>query len=247
MTLGDFSEQADAYGRSRPAYPDSLVDELVSEAKLCKGDAVVDFGAGTGIFTRMLTERRFDVTAIEPNADMMRQSDVSGVRWVQGTFESNSLPNESQAWAVAAQAFHWADPQAALPQVRRVLRPGSCFTVLWNNRVYQDSKVLRWTAEALRRLVPEFDEAYRDRSWKNILESTGDFAFLAHRVVRHQVNMSKERYLDLWRSHNRLNNTAGPVRFDAFLNELVEYMTSQRIEQVDVPYDCEAWSARRSD
>jgi mannose-6-phosphate isomerase-like protein (cupin superfamily) len=44
-----------------------LVDLLIEDAKVTAGDAVVDFGAGTGIFTRLLVERRFRVTAIEPN------------------------------------------------------------------------------------------------------------------------------------------------------------------------------------
>jgi DNA-binding transcriptional ArsR family regulator len=29
MTLGDFTEQADAYKRSRPGYPEQLLDELI--------------------------------------------------------------------------------------------------------------------------------------------------------------------------------------------------------------------------
>jgi SAM-dependent methyltransferase len=247
MTLGDFSQQAAAYQRARPGYPVSLLDLLACEASLRAGSPVVDLGAGTGIFTRMLAQYNFDVTAVEPNEDMMSLAGLPEVRWVRGTFEDNSLPDESQAWAVAAQAFHWAQPQAALPQVRRILQPGSIFTVLWNNRVYQENEVLRWTAKAIRQHVPEFDEAYRDLKWDEILASTGDFTFLSHHVVRHHVSMTKERFLDLWRSHNRLNNTAGPERFNDFFNELVEYLNHRQIVQVTVPYDCEAWSARRSD
>ena len=54
MTLGDFSEQAAAYERARPGYPEVLLAVLVEEAAIRPGDAVVEFGAGTGIFTRML-------------------------------------------------------------------------------------------------------------------------------------------------------------------------------------------------
>ena len=247
MTIGDFSEQAAAYGRARPGYPESLVNGLVSAASIQKGDAVVEFGAGTGIFTRMLVDRKFDVTAVEPNTEMMRQADLPNVRWVKGTFEDNSLPDESQSWAVAAQAFHWADPVIALPQVRRVLKPHCVFSVLWNERATQDSEILQWTAEAIGRYVPEFDEAYRDCAWGEVLESTGDFTLLSHHLVRHRVKMSKDRYLDLWRSHNRLNNVAGPDRFTDFVDELTDYLRRRQIEQIDVPYDCASWSARRND
>lgn len=203
MTLGDFSEQADAYKRSRPGYPKQLLDTLIAEASVQAGDSVVEFGAGTGILTEMLVSRQFEVTAIDPNEDMMRQADLLGVRWLKGTFEENSLPDRSQDWAVAAQAFHWAAPDSALPEIHRILKPGAVFTVIWNNRAAEKSEVVAWTEEAIHRHVPEFDEAYRNRDWVSVLESTGDFTFLSHHSVLHSVSMSKERYLELWRSHNR--------------------------------------------
>lgn len=245
MALGDFSNQADSYRRSRPTYPETLVDLLVEDAKVASGEPVVEFGAGTGIFTRLLVERGFRLTAIEPNAEMRSQSDVPEARWLDGTFESSGLAYSSQRWAVAAQAFHWADPQRSLPEIRRILHPSCLFTILWNNRANGESETLTWTQDAIRRHVPDYDEAYRDREWQMILESTGDFIFVSHRVVGHQIRMSKERYLDLWRSHNRLNTLAGPERFEALLQNIKGYLEQRQLGELDVPYRCEAWSARR--
>ena len=245
MTLGDFSNQADAYRRSRPTYPTALVDLLIEDAKVAAGDAVADFGAGTGIFTRLLVERGFLVTAIEPNAEMRNQNDVPEAFWIDGTFESSGLSDVSQRWAVSAQAFHWADPQRSLPEIRRVLQPGCLFTVLWNQRANAESEILSWTQDAIRRHIPEYDEAYRDRPWQAVLESTGDFTFVTHRVVAHQIHMSRERFLDLWKSHNRLNTLAGPERFKSLLQEIREYLERQGVNELAVPYRCEAWSARR--
>ena len=247
MTLGDFSEQAEAYKGSRPGYPEQLLDELIVEASVKAGDSVVDLGAGTGIFTDLLVNRGLDVTAVDPNEAMMQHADLPSVRWVKGTFEETSLPDQSQKWAVAAQAFHWADPHLALPEIRRILKPGSVFTAIWNNRAKECSEIVAWTEDLIHRHVPEFDEAYRYGNWASIFESTGGFTFLAHHTVSHTVTMSKERYLELWRSHNRLNNTAGPDRFASFLNDLRGYLDHRQIVQVDVPYHCEAWSARRND
>lgn len=244
MPIGDFTDQAEAYGRARPGYPSELVDYLAREAGVGPGDPVADFGAGTGIFTRILAERGFDVTAVEPNSEMSSKANVPGVRWVTGTFEDHPLADGSQAWAVAAQAFHWADPPVALPRLRRVLRPGGVFTVLWNNRARTESDVLQWTEECIRRHVPEFEEAYRDKSWEQILTSTNDFRFLSHHVVVHTVSMSTSRYLDLWRSHNRLNNIAGPARFAAFLADLNHHLVDHGIDEITVPYHCQTWSVQ---
>ena len=93
--------------------------------------------------------------------------------------------------------------------------------------------------------MPEFDEAYRNRPWDEILESTGDFQFVQKDSQLHVVSMSLERFLDLWRSHNRLNNIAGAERFQKFHAELADYLAESGIEAVDVAYLCQAWSARR--
>jgi SAM-dependent methyltransferase len=247
MTLGDFSQQADAYRLSRPTYPPELLDLLVADAGVTARSCVADFGAGTGIMTRILRDRGFVVTAIEPNVSMQNRAELPDLQWITATFEASQLDSASQDWAIAAQAFHWADPLKTLPELRRVLRPGRLFTILWNNRASQDNKTLSWTEEAIRRHIPEFDEAYRNRAWDQILESTGDFTFLNHRAVRHTIPMSRERYLNLWNSHNRLNNIAGPDRFQSFYNELSDYLEQRHLNQIDVPYRCEAWSARRKD
>jgi ubiquinone/menaquinone biosynthesis C-methylase UbiE len=176
---------------------------------------------------------------------MRSQSDVPDARWLNGTFEESGLENASQRWAVAAQAFHWADPQQSLPEIRRVLQPDCLFTVLWNDRANEKSEILSWTENAIRRHVPDYDEAYRNREWQVVLESTGDFTFVAHRAVSHVVRMSKQRYLELWKSHNRLNTIAGPVRFAALLLEITEHLEQQQVEDLEVPYRCESWSARR--
>ena len=246
MTLGDFSEQADAYRKARPTYPAALLELLIADAQVQPGDAVVDCGAGTGILTQLLVQQGFAVTALEPNAAMRNLHQVPKADWRDGTFEESGLADQSQAWAIAAQAFHWADPPRALPEVCRVLKPNSLFTILWNNRAVAQSELLQWTEATIRQHVPEFDEAYREQSWQNVLESTGDFSFVNHRTLTHSVIMSKERFLELWKSHNRLNTIAGKERFAALLQDIDQYLNQQQLEEVDVPYHCEAWSARQN-
>lgn len=245
MNCGDFTQQADAYSRARPTYPAALVDLLTADAGVKVGDPVADFGAGTGIFTSLLTERGLQVSAVEPNVEMRVRANDPLAHWLSGTLEASGLADSSQRWAVAAQAFHWADPPRALPEVHRILQPQSLFTVLWNNRANGENEVLTWTEAAIRRHVPGFDETYRNRPWEQILTSTGDFEFVNHRLVKHVVPMSRSRYLELWKSHNRLTITAGPERFAALLADIENDLEREQIEEIHLPYHCEAWSVRR--
>ncbi len=240
---GDFSPQAEAYALARPGYPTKLIDRLIEHVGCAPGDTVADVGAGTGIFTELLAERGFRVSSVEPNAAMRAEARPrDGVEWFDGSFETTGLGDASQAWVVAAQAFHWADPALALPEVCRVLVAGGPFTVLWNNRDVAASKVLTATRDAVERLVPGFDEGYRARDWAGVLTSSGDFNNPVEISVPHVVVMEAERYLNLWRSHNLLNAAAGPEGMARLLPEIERIVAGAR--RVEVPYLCRSWTAR---
>ena len=115
-----------SFGRGRSA---RLVAEL---AGVGPGDRVVDVGSGPGRFLREAAERGAEAVGVEPSGQMRR---VAGwrtpgalserVRVVEGTAERLPLEDGSATvvWAVAS-FHHWADPEAGLAEVHRVLRPG---------------------------------------------------------------------------------------------------------------------------
>ena len=162
-TREGYSSLAEVYHRARPGYPFSIIDLLAARIGLQPGDPVVEIGAGTGHFTCLLAERNFRITALEPVLAMQQRApQFPNVTWTQGTFEDTGLPSGSQRWAVAAQAFHWADAKRALPEVRRVLSPHGWFTMLWNAHHIARSPLLQWTYNFLRQEIPAYH--YVDRA-----------------------------------------------------------------------------------
>lgn len=244
MAIGDFTDQAEAYHKSRPSYPAELLDGLASEIGVRAGDPVLDIGAGTGILTALLADRGYRVTAVEPNEAMRSFADArEGVTWRDGTFAEMGVDDGSQKWVIAAQAFHWADPPVALPEIARVLAPGGAFTAVWNDRDFEAGGHMTFARQTYEREVPEFDEAYRNRDWTEVLKTGAHFAEVRYREVSHVVEMSAERYLDLWRGHNRLNNIAGPERFTRFITAVEGYLRDHALASVPVTYRCRAWTA----
>lgn len=143
-----FSQAAQTYAQGRPDYPTELLPWLQHALGLAPGREVLDLGAGTGKFTRLLTRTGALVTAVEPVAEMRDQlaATLSGVSVLGGTAEAMPLPDASVDAVVCAQAFHWFANEAALQEIHRVLRPGGCLGLVWNVRDESVDWVARLTA-----------------------------------------------------------------------------------------------------
>jgi SAM-dependent methyltransferase len=129
------SGTAGVYARSRPSYPDALVDWVVREASARPGDPAADVGCGTGIFTRLLAARGLDVVGIDPSEDMLAEARAAGgAVYRRGEAEATGLADTTVALVTVAQAFHWFDADAALAEFRRILRPEGHAAAVWNLR-----------------------------------------------------------------------------------------------------------------
>ncbi|MGZ4511479.1 MAG: class I SAM-dependent methyltransferase [Mycobacterium sp.] len=127
-----FGSVAAAYERGRPSYPPEAIDWLLPRG----ARQVLDLGAGTGKLTTRLVERGLDVVAVDPVPDMLEvlRTSLPETRALLGTAEGIPLPDNSVDVVLVAQAWHWVDPERAIPEVARVLRPGGRLGLVWNTR-----------------------------------------------------------------------------------------------------------------
>ncbi|MEI7715952.1 MAG: class I SAM-dependent methyltransferase [Mycobacterium sp.] len=127
-----FGSAAGAYERGRPSYPPEAIDWLLPR----DARQVLDLGAGTGKLTARLVQRGLDVVAVDPIPDMLEvlRAALPDTRALLGTAEDIPLPDNSVDTVLVAQAWHWVDPERAIPEVARVLRPGGRLGLVWNTR-----------------------------------------------------------------------------------------------------------------
>ncbi len=127
-----FGEEAAAYERGRPSYPPEAIDWLLPPG----ARDVLDLGAGTGKLTIRLVERGLEVVAVDPIQEMLEvlSGSLPNTPALLGTAEEIPLPDDSVDSVLVAQAWHWFDPERAVKEVARVLRPGGRLGLVWNTR-----------------------------------------------------------------------------------------------------------------
>jgi SAM-dependent methyltransferase len=125
-----FGQQAVAYDRFRPTYPDAVFDELLGPAPT--GLDVLDVGCGTGIASRQMTERGAKVLGVELASQMAEIARRQGVEVEIAAFEGWDAAGRTFDRVTSAQAWHWLDLPIATAKAASVLRPGGQIGLIWN-------------------------------------------------------------------------------------------------------------------
>src|SRR5262249_28914341 len=115
---------------------------ILSRCGLGPGSVLVDVGCGTGISSRLFAEKGVQVIGIEPNSQMRKAAEAATRETVSldvpvyrdGRAEASGLPDPSADAVSAAQAFHWFEPDTALREFHRILKPGGWTILVWNER-----------------------------------------------------------------------------------------------------------------
>lgn len=244
-----FSNEAGAYVRGRPEYPAALLPWLAGELGVGPGKTVVDLGAGTGKFTKLLTRCGAELIAVEP-VDAMRArlaAGLPGVRALPGTAATMPLEAGSADALVCAQAFHWFATAAALAEIHRVLRPGGQLGLVWNVR----DESVDWVAAITEIITPHEGDAPRfyKGDWRRPFESQHLFGELHLTSFGHvHVGSAQEVIIDRILSTSFIAALAAPdkARVRAQLQTLVDTHPALRGRAtISFPYRTEAYRCVR--
>jgi SAM-dependent methyltransferase len=207
--LERFSGRAADYARFRPDYPAGAIDAVLGGLGAPEQLIAADVGAGTGISARLLADRGVRVFAVEPNAGMRdAAAPHDRVTWVAGQAERTGLPDGAVQLATAFQAFHWFDPEAALAELRRILRPLGRLALVWNKRDRGDPFTAAY-GELIARLAttPPAD----DRGSPAALRTSPHFGDVRTVVIRHVQPLALEGLLGRARSTSYLPSEGEPA------------------------------------
>ena len=245
-----FGEVAEDYDRLRPSPPDAAVDWLLAG----RAETVADLAAGTGLLTRALARRVPEVVAIEPDERMaaVLRANSPAARVVRAVGEQLPLGAGTADGIFVQSAWHWLDPDRAIPEITRVLRPGGRFGALWITR----DRDVDWVAELDRArrparpasVSPPVREAGR-RARSRMVELPADAAFdkSENASFRYTRTMTVPDFLGLLATYSRII-TADPADVAADAGRARAYL-AQRFPgaaRLEVPLHAWTWRARRA-
>ena len=225
-----FSGVAGEYDAVRPSPPADLLDLITQWAGVDRPD-VLDLGAGTGLSAVVWAGRARRVTAVEPSGAMRRLAEHriagagvgsrndagsgndagsradsgSGTRFtvLAATAEDTGLPDGCADVVTASQAMHWFDPDRALPEIARLLRPGGVLAAYdcdwppwidWETAAAWDDVAGRVEAEERRRGIPE---AHQGKDHLGRFQRSGLFRHCAELAVHGRDRGSADRLVGL--------------------------------------------------
>lgn len=253
MKHGDFTELAKFYV-DRPGYSMELLkmirNHIMSEQGVEEVRAA-DVGAGTGKLTENLAQIGVKGYAVEPN-DAMRAEGIKLFAgkdtfvWSRGFAEMTNLPDECVDWVLMGSSFHWADAPKAVEEFRRILKPGGFFTAIWNPRDIKRNALHTEIEDMIYKEIPNMKRVSSGSTMTTeIMEkklSGGAFGDIIFMEAFYEEMMTKERYLNIWRSVNDIRVQAGEEGFQRIMNNIEHLL--KNYEEISVPYKARAWTAR---
>ena len=239
-----FGAGAGEYRAVRPSYPDTAIDWLLPAG----ARHVLDLAAGTGKLTERLVTRGLHVTAVEPSEGMRAelQDAVPSAHVLPGTAERIPLEDGSVDAVLVAQAWHWFDLAAAVPEIARVLRPGGRLGIVWNVRDDSVDWVERFT-EIIHR-GDTLEPVRRSVEVVGTDVAGGAFTPLEHETFSwlDRLPAGALRTLASTRSHLL---TLPAAERDELLDDVDELVATHPAlagrSEIDLPYRAECWRADR--
>ncbi|MGB3508892.1 MAG: class I SAM-dependent methyltransferase [Microcoleaceae cyanobacterium] len=143
-----YSKIADAYDKTRPRYPQQLVNRAVEIAQLSPDANILEIGCATGIATTTFADLGFSMLCVEPNSEFYKIvvrncARYETVKIINTTFEEWELEKGEFDAVLAATSFHWVSSEVRYAKTAETLKTDGFLILLWNTPPQPSQEIYR--------------------------------------------------------------------------------------------------------
>lgn len=246
--MRSFDSAAAEYDAARPSYPEGVYDLLGALSGGLASKIIGDGGAGTGVVSRQLLERKADVIAFDPGAGMLDHARrrTPGLRALVA--EAGAIPLRSQVLDLLCfgQSWHWVEQEVGAREAARVLKSGGWWAAWWNHPWADSEEWFDAFCTQLEIRCPGYARGSRDVDWcSEALAGSGLFLPPQRHVVAWQRHVSIEDWLTDLRSHSYVIDLGEPLATRLITDVESILQGSFPDGAMTVPYETRLWTAQR--
>jgi len=222
-----FTGRVAEYERYRLRYPSEMLSLLRERCGLRVSDRIADVGAGTGMLAELFLEHGNAVVAIEPNAEMRVVCEQMQQRYalltvIDAMAENTTLADAAVDFVMAGRAFHWFDPERAIPEFRRVLRPHGWMVLAANGRSRGESA----QQIEFEKILADEGIDHRDVRSRHRMHETAAASFAPGTLVQEQLHGEQRLTLEEFLGQTQSYSSAplpGHAKYEGMQRALREF------------------------
>lgn len=237
-----FDRVAELYDEVRPSYPEPLVEDIIRMSGIEPGGSILEIGCGTGQATLPFARAGYRMLCLEPGRRMAQLA-----RRNLGSFPRVEVRNMSfEDWqpgetlfdlVIAAQSFHWVDPDTGYARAARALKDSGSIALFWHSYPSVDTPLRRALDRVYAELAPEIEErrtrVHRAPDREQELNASGLFREVEVRHYPWESAADRDRYIRILRTqsdHIVLEPGRRARLFDAIREQIDRHGGTVRIE-----------------
>lgn len=205
-----YGKIADAYDKTRPRYPQKLVNRAVEIAQLSADAKILEIGCATGTATTTFAELGFSMVCLEPNAAsykilLKNCTRYEKVKIINTTFEEWELEKNQFDAVLAATSFHWISSEVRYAKTAEALKTDGFLILLWNTPPQPSQEIYRELLDSVYQTYAPDIKGYEAiathqkniGSFGNAVIDSGKFQNLVSEELISEVTYDVDDYLAL--------------------------------------------------
>lgn len=218
-----FSQQAEAYRKHRPVYPQALYDYILQEVK--EREAAWDCGTGNGQVAAALAGYFQEIEATDISENQLKNAEEkANVFYQLCQAESTYFDEDTFDLITVAQAIHWFDFESFYTEVRRVAKPGAVIAI-WGYGLFRINPQIDALVDDFYTNVTgpywEHERTYIDEQYKTIPFPFNEIKVAEHFSIEKEWSLDELRgFLNTWSSVQKYIKQKGKNPVDGFIESL---------------------------